>query len=217
MGMRYVDSDVSKLLTADEIAFLKQHDIPFSDVADARHLTGRQRHAAMDHAGHRYYVGSKCEKAGHRLRSKRGACIQCAPHNIGFYRRTYEAGTVYIMGSLKTGLLKVGTSKNIEMRQNKNNWESHGGADDWVILFEQKFENAGTVELDAHARLERFGAAGKYLKDRKIVQQSRELFKCAFSVARSAIVATKEKQLSKEWVSPVAGQFDFGTIKNSSS
>lgn len=163
----------------------------------------------MDATGQRYYIGSPCEKAGHRLRSKRGACIQCETRNISFYRRTHEFGTVYIMGSLKSGLLKVGTSKAVDVRNKKNNWEAHGGVDDWVVLFEQQFENAGRVELDAHARIERCNVHGTYLKDRKTIQNSRELFRCPFSTAKAAIVATKEKQLSKEWTSPSSRHYEF--------
>ena len=205
-----VNADVSKLLTAAELSFLRDQKIPVAQVMDGRKLSGRARHSIMDNSEKRYYIGTLCEKAGHRLRSKRGACIQCDTRNIGFYRRTYEPGTVYIMGSVKSGILKVGTTKDIDVRNKKNNWEGHGGTDDWEVLFEQQFENAGKVELDAHARLERFNVPGSYLKDRKTVQNSRELFRCPFVTAKGAILMTKEKQLSKEWTSPNIRLYDFG-------
>ena len=154
-------------------------------------------------------IGSNCEAQGHRLRTKVGHCVQCDTSKIARMKRFSESAFVYIAGSLRTKSIKIGTSKVPNERHKKNSYDGYGGADDWVPLFEVKFENAGRVESDAQLMLAASKVSSEYMKDGVTRQSSRETFSCSFSEAKRAVMATNEKQLDREWISPKIALYEF--------
>ena len=202
-------ADISKLLTAAEQSFLRDQKIQFANVFDARKMSKRQRESHAEDTGQRFMIGVTCEKGGHRLRTKNGHCIQCDTSKIAHLLRFSETGYVYISGSLKTKTIKIGSSKVPDERHRKNEYNGYGGADDWEPLFEARFENAARVESDAQSRLNRYRVTTVYMKDRTKEQTSRESFTCSFTEAMRAVMATKEKQLTNEWISPRTSIYEF--------
>lgn len=136
-----------------------------------------------------------CKKGGHRLFNKRNKCLVCAPADLGFASRHRATAYVYILGSLKGKLIKIGFTTDLSVRPKEIASLSYGGFDDWEMLFNIQFENAGRVESHAHSALSEFLASGSYMKDGS-KQDSREVFKCSFSRAKEAVMKSTEKKMS---------------------
>jgi hypothetical protein len=137
------------------------------------------------------YNVSPCAKAGHRLRTRSGHCIQCSPAAIGFTKRDYSEGHVYIAASPIGRLFKVGTTADLDRRKSQLNDWRYGRQFDWQMVASVRTENAGRIEGNAHGRLARFAVAGDYIRGGRR-QRCYELFRCDFSDARDAVQAALE-------------------------
>ena len=54
---------------------------------------------------------------GHTITSRSGHWIVCEPKNIHFTLINFNEGFVYIAGSIKGSVIKIGSSNNIEKRE----------------------------------------------------------------------------------------------------
>jgi hypothetical protein len=89
-----------------------------------------------------------------------------------------------IAGSLSGCVIKIGTAQDIPQRQLRA--EQHAGYSDWYVLFSIWVNEAGRVERDATARVNRPRHFGTYFKD-NIGQTATEVLRCSFSGALQAI------------------------------
>lgn len=123
---------MTSLLSANEISFLSRHGYNAADVYDGRYQSKDRRAAAAKEAGKHLVLAGvigrrDCRTQGHRLRTRSGHCIQCNPINIAFQRREDEPGYVYIAGSLSGRVVKIGTTGNLNQRENQMRAEGYGG------------------------------------------------------------------------------------------
>jgi len=63
--------------------------------------------------------------------------------------RYYEAGYVYIAGSLSERVMKIGTTVNIDGQEKRLRRDRYGRISDWVLLYYVWVHERGKVEHDA--------------------------------------------------------------------
>lgn len=105
--------------------------------------------------------GSKCRKAGHRLRSTKGHCVQCDTKVLAFAAR----------------LIKIGVCKDLDQRIRQICSERHGDVRDWEVIYAVEIERAGELEDRVLGRLAEYSIYSTYWKD-GVLQQSIELRRC---------------------------------------
>lgn len=177
-------------LSPEQLLFLRVHGIPLSSMFDATGMRTSDYQRAMKEEGKSFAYGvTPCNKALHRLRTRAGHCIQCDHAKIAYMLRHDAKSTIYIAGSARGRIIKVGCSNDVHVRRQLLNSYSYGGQFDWRILATATTARAGRVECDAHARLWRFHAHGEYVQGGKR-RTCYELFQCDFDDAAEAVRAS---------------------------
>ena len=164
------------MLTPDEVSFLKAYGLAPKDVFDARLFTAAQAKEMAKKAGQSVMIGSACRAAGHRLRTRANHCVQCDPKKLAFQNRHAAEAFVYVLGSHKARLFKVGSTGDLSQRLDRVNYQAYGGASDWRSVWHMRIEESGRVEFEIHAKLARYAVDGTYVKD-GVQQGTRELFR----------------------------------------
>lgn len=168
------------MLDKEQKNFLREQKIPFSKVFDATGLSREECKKAMDGTEMSFYSGgTPCFKNNHTLRTKSGHCIQCDTKKIAFQLRSQSKAHVYIAGSVKGRLIKVGTSIDLEDRVFKINTYQYGGYKDWRLLASAFLDKSGRIENHIHQQLKDFQVNGSYWREGR-EQQCYELFRCDF-------------------------------------
>lgn len=174
-------------LTKEQTEFLKQQDIPEELVFDASGLTKTEYHSIMKEQGKIIAFNvTPCNTGGHSLRTRSGHCIQCDTSKIAFIKRAISIGIVYIAGSIKGEVIKIGYTQNKTVRENSLNRTKYGGYDDWIVLFSTQSFNAAEIEHLCQTSLRRYGVSNKYEHDNH-TQETYELFSCSYLKAKSGL------------------------------
>jgi hypothetical protein len=173
-------------LTEEELQFLRRHGYGPEDVYDAREWKQSYWMKQIEVEGKWIALGTRCKNGGHRLRSRRGHCVQCDPKKLAFVKRYSARQYVYIAESRSSGLVKIGTCSNCWQREGQLRAERYGGIDDWDFVFSQTTTNAGRVEALAHRLLSQHAVSRRYVKD-GVPQTAIELLKCPTEVAKEAL------------------------------
>ncbi len=188
-------------LTKEQMSFLRDQKIPLSLMFNASGMRRADYQEVMRAEEKLFAYGvSACAKGGHTLRSRAGTCIQCDTAPIAYTLRHYGAAWVYVAGSLKRTLLKIGSSKDPEARVNELNRTGYGNTTDWDILAKVNCKHAGAVEFAVHKSLDSYFSPDQYQKQGKS-QNSYELFRCGYSLARAALHSSlppEERPMLKE-------------------
>lgn len=176
-------------LTPQEIAFLESQGLGAEDMFDGSNMSQRDREAAMEALGKRFYFGGKpCGAALHTLRAKAGHCIQCDTSKIAFSTRHSSPARLYVAGSLRGQRTKIGSAGSIDERLVRLRSEPYGGFDDWEMLAATPtLANAGKIEASAQRALRDFQQPAIYTKA-GVAQLAREMFACSFPVAAKALI-----------------------------
>lgn len=173
-------------LTRDQIDFLKKHKLSDADLFDASGLSRQQYQSLMEKEGKIVAFGvDPCEK-GHTLRTRAGHCVQCNTARLAFMRRHVAVGQVYIAGSIKGQLIKIGFTKEKNVRLESLNRTKYGGFDDWVILCVADCEDGGKMEFEVSKLLGKYGVSKDYHHDGG-TQKTYELFSCSYDTALAAM------------------------------
>lgn len=176
-------------LSREQLDFLRSQRIPLSLVFDATGMQKGHYATLMKEGGYSIAYGTTpCARGGHTLRTRAGHCIQCDTAKIAYQLRHRRPGYVYLAGSAGTGLLKIGTTSDLSVREWQLRDWAYGGANDWEMLATGHSENAGAVEFAAHDRLRLRSVSGSYRREGRL-QACYELFRCGYDEARSALVA----------------------------
>lgn len=175
-------------LTHTQRKFLQKQKIPLSVVFDADGLSARERRAEMRAIGAVVFIGgTPCKKGGHTLRTAAGHCVQCDTSKLAYQQRVRQSGEIYVAKSDKHGLVKIGTTIDIDRRIQGLRSIGYGGADDWEVTARFHSANAGRVELDAHSYLRAFQVDREYQRDGRLVV-ARELFRTSSRRAENAVI-----------------------------
>ncbi len=169
----------------DEILFLERHKIPLSQLYDlvGRTVDSCYEEMVAEEKLFGYNAASCTAGVGHKFVTRTGHCIQCEPSGpkcIAEIRRNHGPGDVYIAGSISTSLIKVGSANSADKRVPVLTALGYGGASDWRKLYVvRSIANAGKVEFEIHAKLEKYRIRDiSYLKEGK-QQVCNELFSCS--------------------------------------
>src|SRR5262249_52547805 len=125
----------------DELRFLARHNLGPEDVMDVRGLPQWLWMRQIKEQGKTIALGARCGKAGHRLRSRKGHCVQCDVRKLAFQARHSAEQWVYIAGSMSQELIKFGTCSHRGQRERQLCAERYGGADDWLQASKSKSES----------------------------------------------------------------------------
>ena len=207
---------MTSLLSPDEVSFLVQRGCSEEDVYDGRGQAKERRAAAAKEAGkHLVLAGvigrGDCRRKGHRLRTRAGHCIQCNPLNIVYQKREDTPGYVYIAGSLSGRVIKIGTTGDLNQRENQMRAEGYGGSKDWIILFSLYVERGGAFERGASDRVNGKRVYRPYFKD-GIEQDAVELHLCSFSEALRAMterLSDEERKRMTVYRSQYTDRYEF--------
>ena len=174
-------------LTKEQEEFLKQHNIPKELIFDASGLSKTEYHSRMKEQGKIIAFNvTPCSSSGHSLRTRNGHCIQCDTSKIAFIKRAISLGIIYIAGSIKGQLIKIGYSQNKAVREDSLNRTKYGGFDDWRILFSAQSINASEIEHLSQSSLKRYGMSNKYEHENHL-QEAYELFSCSYTKAKEVV------------------------------
>lgn len=197
------------ILKPSELAFLHSQNLTADDVYDARFMYQLQWFKEIKEAGKTIALGSPCRKAGHRLRSRKGHCVQCDTKILAFAGRYDLKQYLYVAGSLQARLIKIGVCKDLRQRINQICSERHGDARDWAVIYAVEIERAGEIEERVLSRLGKFAIDSSYWKN-GFQQQSIELRRCSISQALEAMnaeTAEKDFYLANNWRDKSAYEF----------
>lgn len=179
---------MASVLSRPELDFLRSQGLSEADVYDGRYESsiearGRRAKEASKLIVLRDPIRSRC---GHRLTTRKGHCVQCDTSKISYAKRHEEPAFVYIAGSGKSQLIKIGVTQDISQRLDNLNSQRYAEASDWEMLFYVRFKRAGAVETTAQSQLSDFGEMRSALRDCRD-QTSREVFNCGFDHAYKTI------------------------------
>jgi hypothetical protein len=168
--------------------FLDQHKIPTSLVMDGTGLKGKALKQLMTDGNYLVAVcTTPCAAAGHTMKMKSGHCVQCNPQNIGFRANFYRPGSVYILQSKATKLIKVGsTGAPLDERVKKLNAVRYGRTDDWTLFASQEFDEAGKIEFSMQAVLRAHREISHY-EGQSRDGECHEIFNCSAKFALAAL------------------------------
>jgi hypothetical protein len=201
---------MEELLTENELRFLRSQGLGPDDVMDVRRMPQWLWFQRIKEEGKTIALGSKCRKAGHRLRSTKGHCVQCDTKVLAFAGRFNLKQYLYVAGSLKARLLKIGVCKDLSQRIRQICTERHGDARDWEILYAVEIERAGELEDRVLGWLGEYSIYSTYWKD-GVLQQSIELRRCSISQAMEAMAAVldgKDYYTAINWRDKSAYEFE---------
>ena len=175
-------------LTYDQLTFLRDQKIPLSFMFDASGMRKIDYEAEMTTQEKLFAFGvTPCSKGGHTLRTRPGHCMQCNTANIAYILRHYKDAYVYVAGSLRASLIKVGSSVDCDLRVRELNRIEYAGVNDWTILSTVRSEKSGMVEFLVHERLSDKQTRIPYTKDGRS-QLGSESFSCDYNDAKSAFM-----------------------------
>ncbi|WP_340106920.1 GIY-YIG nuclease family protein [Rhodohalobacter sp. 8-1] len=171
---------------------MKEHNIPLEKVLNAKGLKKREYRSKMKELKKSIAFNvTPCQKKGHTLRNRSGHCVQCNTAYIAYQKRNDSKGIVYIAESIGGGIIKVGYSKSFETRSESLNRTEYAGYSDWVIKFAIESKNAGRIEHKINSSLKKYAQSVRYNHDNHL-QESTEIFKCAYHIAKKELIRTCE-------------------------
>ena len=178
-----------KEFTKEQNEFLKRHNILKEEVFDATRYTKKEYHILMKQQGKIVAFNVfPCAKEGHTIRNRHGHCLQCDTAKIAFVKRGSKRGFVYIAGSIKGQVIKVGFTDSVIMREKSLNRDSYASFNDWELLYAGSALNAGKIEIQLKKELSRYNhSLNKYEHDDHL-QKAIETLKCSYLKAKETLI-----------------------------
>lgn len=189
---------IKEELTKSQVAFLEKHKISEELLINAHgsEMTEELSQKMSDQEKAFAYNTSECpSNKNHQFKTSDGLCPQCNTPSIQHALKEYEAGYVYIIGSVKAGLVKVGLATEIVKRVKSLNGAAskYAGCDDWEMLFYAKTTKIGKTVRMMQEKLSNYLDTRQYSKTEK-PQKANELFRCSYNKAKQAFMDVHEEQ-----------------------
>ena len=190
---------IKEELTRSQIAFLDKHKISEDSLINANGsgMTEELRQRMAEEEKIVAYNSSECTvNKNHRFVISDGHCPQCSTTSLQNALKEYEDGYVYIIGSVKAGLVKIGLTTEIVKRVKSLNGTASrfAGCDDWEMLFYAKTTKIGKTARLIREKLENYLDTRQYTKSDK-PQKAAELFRCSYNKARQAYIEVHNEQM----------------------
>ncbi len=174
-------------LAPEQLNFLETQKVSLDRIFDAEGLSRSDYQPLMKEMDKIIAIGvTPCAKFSHTMRTRNGHCVQCNTASIAYLERHYDKGYIYIAGSKKEKVVKIGFASNINNREESLNNENYGEISDWKILFQVTCKNAGKIEFNTHKKLSKYLTDKSYLKNNKR-NQCYEIFSCSYSLAKETL------------------------------
>ena len=194
--------EYSNELSEIEKDFLKLHSVRPEQVFDAKGYSKSEYPAIMRRNGEIVaFNTTPCNAAGHKLRTRSGHCIMCNTAPLGFQKRNDLSGYVYVAGTQKGKILKIGFTNNYENRESLLNYQKYGGFDDWHLLIVLYGVDAGKIEFQLHSKVSKYRTSREYFHDGDY-REGNELFQCSINKIIEAM-----NQIKSEF--KIVKQIDF--------
>lgn len=182
-------------LTKEQKDFIKKHQISEDMLIDANgeamsdDLKQRMLETEKVIA---YNVGG-AENNDYNFTDIDGVFVQGDTDRIPFALRTYKTGYIYIAGSKKNHLIKVGSSNEVNDRIKSLNIASKSGTiDDWELILQAKTTSLGKVEKMFQQKLSEYKSSSQYEKGK--LQNGGELYRCSYNKAKEAMTAAEGEE-----------------------
>lgn len=185
-------------LNKEQKDFMKKHQIPEDLLFDANgEGFSEELKQNMSEANKVLaYNAVGCEaNTDYNFINIEGDFVQGDTDKIPFALRTYKTGYIYIAGSIKAHLIKVGSSNEVKDRIKSLNISTakSGGYDDWELLLQAKTTTLGKVERLFQQKLVEYKSSAQYEKHGKI-QNGGELYRCSYNKAKEVLTALEEEE-----------------------
>jgi hypothetical protein len=146
-----------------------------------------RKHAAQEHGAKVTYGYTPHFKCGYCLKTPSGNCIVCESKNLAYSKNHNDGGYIYIARSLKSQLVKVGSTSNIKKRVTVLNADRYGSQTDWEIVhFMHVEKKRGVIETEVQNLLKENYVISHYFKN-GIKQSTYEVFDCSVMKALSLL------------------------------
>jgi len=134
-------------LTKDQKVFLKEFNISFDEVFDAKYYSSSEWKSFVKNSHYKVVISvTPCRDYGHVMRTKGGHCAMCNPRNLRFQARHNLENEIYVMFSPSTKLIKVGIAECSQTRKDSLNAMGYGTISDWEVQFWSRIAIAGKME-----------------------------------------------------------------------
>jgi len=189
---------IKHLLTKTQESFIKKHKIPTDLLFDAQGegmTEGLKQLMSEANAVIAYNTVGCSKDDNHNFKTIDGHCPQCETGRIAFLLRERQTGFIYIAGSRKGNLIKIGSTQNVLNRIKSLNMPKtmYAGFDDWVLLFDAKTITQGRTERKIQERLIENKVVNQYEKSGKL-QDAGELYRCSYTKAKEAITTLEGEE-----------------------
>ena len=202
-------------ITKEQLKFLETQKISLDKIFDATGLSKTEYHKSMKEMDKIIAIGvTPCAKFSHSMRTRNGHCVQCNTATIAFLERHYEKGYIYIAGSKKEEVIKVGFASDINNREESLNDEGYGEINDWKILFQVMCKDAGKIEFRTHKKLNKYLINRSYLKNNK-KNECYEIFSCSYSLAKKTLDENigDNNNIKKSFENlPIINEYNFDNV-----
>ena len=190
---------IKEELTKSQVAFLEKHKISEELLINANggDITEELSERMSEEEKAFAYNTSACDKnKNHQFKTRDNVCPQCNTSSIQLALKEYEAGYVYIIGSVKAGLVKVGMATEIVKRVKTLNGTASkfANCDDWEMLFYAKTTKIGKTVRMIQEKLSNYLDTRQYTKSDKPLKGV-EMFRCSYNKAKQAFIEVHEEQL----------------------
>lgn len=180
-------------LTKEQEDFIKKHKIAKDLLFDAQGNVLSDELKAEMSANNKvvaYNASGYDGEENFNFQSIGGDWLEADFSKVAIALRENNVGYVYLAGSRKGGLIKVGSSndKHNSIKGLNLPASRSAGFDDWELLFDVKSTAMGKLERLVHQELSEFKAAYPHEKIAK-TQNAAELYRCSYDKARAAISA----------------------------
>jgi hypothetical protein len=184
-------------LTKEQKDFIKKHQISEDVLIDANGeaMSEDLKQRMLDTEKVIAYNVSGCtENTDYNFTDIDGVFVQGDTDRIPFALRTYKTGYIYIAGSKKNHLIKVGSSNEVKDRIKTLNiaTSKSGHIDDWELIFQAKTETLGKVEKMFQQKLREYKSSSQYEKGK--LQNGGELYRCSYHKAKDAMIAAEGEE-----------------------
>lgn len=202
----------------ETIDFFDKHNIDLKYVIDADGKPVNDFLIEIMRQQKKYFAFNTtfCEK-GHNLRARSKHCIVCDTFKIQKYKELYNPGFVYIAGSKRKKIIKIGSSKDnwtISKRQSYlNEKKGYAETNDWKILYSVFCDQRGFHEKEIHKILEPYFAAGMVYQKEDLTN-STEIYYCSYFKAHKIFTEYfDDKDVKKNMIEKKFDDYAFPTIK----
>lgn len=188
---------IKNLLSKEQKDFIKKYQISEDLLIDAKgqELSEELRQEMAAAKAVLALNASGCElHTDHNFKNIDGECMQCEPDRIPFALRTYKTGYIYIAGSMKGHLIKVGSSNETRDLIKTLNITSakSAGFDDWELILQAKTSTLGQVERMFQEKLKDYKSSAHYEKGK--LQNGGEVYRCSYHKAKEAMTGAEGEQ-----------------------